>query len=358
MKLGEANNYRILKQLCSKFLNFKLFRFLKYCKVRNCVNHQYTKNFVSTPHFRWDFRILPCSLNMAVLSLQIVQTSHSQCLCINFQIKTNIFVFREFLSKLYSLWLTSYTLDVSPFARIMFRFFFSAIIQNITVLYSQRYFPGYFDICRHDISQDILISADMIELTDVVEKCTSFLRFRKVPNFLLSNIKDFWVSLLYFNWEILIAWGGGEGQNIWWPFKTFLQSSWFFCNHYDSFAIIMILLQSSWFFCNHYDSFATIMILLQSSWFIYSFICRSELHESNAIGIYRFAEGHNIEGLRWVHYDEMVTLNNNVNDDDTIEGLWCLNGWGANNLIKFSKEKIHFGKIDWNSRKLYDVLRF
>ena len=30
-----------------------------------------------------------------------------------------------------------------------------------------------------------------------------------------------------------------------------------------------------------------------------SFFVRSELHESNAIGIYRFAEGHNIEGLRW-----------------------------------------------------------
>ena len=29
-----------------------------------------------------------------------------------------------------------------------------------------------------------------------------------------------------------------------------------------------------------------------------SFFVRSELHESNAIGIYRFAEGHNIEGLR------------------------------------------------------------
>ena len=42
-----------------------------------------------------------------------------------------------------------------------------------------------------------------------------------------------------------------------------------------------------------------------------SFSWRSELHESNAIGIYRFAEGHNIEGLRWF-YDY------NVNGDDGI----------------------------------------
>jgi len=60
-------------------------------------------------------------------------------------------------------------------------------------------YTGRVSLCQDNV-QDILISADMIELTDVVEKCTSFLR--------------------------------------------------------------------------------------------------SELHESNAIGIYRFAEGHNIEGLR------------------------------------------------------------
>ena len=44
--------------------------------------------------------------------------------------------------------------------------------------------PQYiFNQNIRDISQDILISADMIELTDVVEKCTSFLRCHKIHNF-------------------------------------------------------------------------------------------------------------------------------------------------------------------------------
>ena len=69
---------------------------------------------------------------------------------------------RESPSKLFSLWLTSYTLDASPFARKMFRSLFSAnqseyhrdISQDILISANQteyhRYLSGYFDICRHD----------------------------------------------------------------------------------------------------------------------------------------------------------------------------------------------------------------
>ena len=46
-----------------------------------------------------------------------------------------------------------------------------------------------------------------------------------------------------------------------------------------------------------------------------------ELHESNAIGIYRFAEGHNIEGLR-----DIALAFIQVGHRQT-EAVWAIRGW-------------------------------
>ena len=70
--------------------------------------------------------------------------------------------------------------------------------QQSTRIY-QTCFTGYFPT---DVLQDILISADMIELTDVVEKCTSFLRFHKIHNFL--SFLSRWTTIIN-KWLILFS---------------------------------------------------------------------------------------------------------------------------------------------------------
>ena len=106
---------------------------------------------------------------------------------------------------------------------------------------SEIYFTGYFDICRHDRTH--WCGGKMHILPQVPQ------------NHIFFFIAAFQVSFL--------------------P-KKLLALFW---------AILKQLMKS-----HSVDIVATIM---------YSFFWRSELHESNAIGIYRFAEGHNIEGLRW-----------------------------------------------------------
>ena len=61
----------------------------------------------------------------------------------------------------------NYYLEITSFARILTYFDFQALIEFI--------YTGSIHISQTNV-QDILISADMIELSDVVTRCTEFLK--------------------------------------------------------------------------------------------------------------------------------------------------------------------------------------